>query len=390
MNSLPILIENLLLTRDYVVVPGLGTFIAQPTVALRIDAEEAFLPPVRLLRFNADLRHEDSLLAKSISCVYDTTDEQAGQMLSNWVAELLQAVDSERELEFGNLGMFTRKNDGTLVFTSPESGIASPDYYGLDAFHISEVQPEPRAKIVPMTATMETSDKEITIRINRRIANFFVAACAAVVLFIVFNNPLPASVETEQRSSVRELLMGKLEANANAAPTEVPKTEQPKRKTVVLLRHIVVPQAAPVPEAEQPTAEPVKPQPVVSEPAPKAPESPKAVASTSVAPKAVASTSAAPKAVAKAPEVPKTAVSTPAQQAPQYCIVMASAISKKNAENYVERLRSQGFNNPRVLSTSKMTRVVVGNYASESEAYNVAEAMRRNSRELESVWILKL
>lgn len=373
MNSLPILIENLLLTRDYVVVPGLGTFIAQPTVALRIDAEEAFLPPVRLLRFNADLRHEDSLLAKSISCVYDTTDEQAGQMLSNWVAELLQAVDSERELEFGNLGMFTRKNDGTLVFTSPESGIASPDYYGLDAFHISEVQPEPRAKIVPMTATMETSDKEITIRINRRIANFFVAACAAVVLFIVFNNPLPASVETEQRSSVRELLMGKLEADANAAPTEVPKTEQPKRKTVVLLRHIVVPQAAPVPEAEQPTAEPVKPQPVVSEPAPKAPESPKAVASASVA-----------------PEVPKAAVSTPAQQAPQYCIVMASAISKKNAENYVERLRSQGFNNPRVLSTSKMTRVVVGNYASESEAYNVAEAMRRNSRELESVWILKL
>lgn len=376
MNSLPTLIEYLLLTHDYVVVPGLGTFIAQQTTAQRNEDEETFLPPMRSLRFNADLRHEDSLLPDSISSIYNTSSEQAGQMLTRWVSEFLQALEDEQELEFGNIGVFTREEDGTLVFTSPESGIASPDFYGLDAFHINEVQPGPKAKIVPMTATMETSDKEITIRINRRIANFFVAACAAVVLFIVFNNPLPASVGTEQRSSLRELLMGTVSQEADNTPVETPRAEQPRRKTVVLLRHVVVPQAAPAPEAEQPADKPIGTQPVAN-----VPSAPKVIANTPDTPKPTASESVAPK---------NTSVSTPVQQVPQYCIVVASAITKKNAENYAERLRNEGFNSPRVLSTSKMTRVVVGNYASESEAYSVAEAMRRNSREMESVWVLKL
>ncbi len=383
MNSLPTLIEYLLLTHDYVVVPGMGTFIAQQTAAHRNDEEEAFLPPVRSLRFNAGLNHEDNLLPDSIKSIYNTTPEQAEQMLTVWVSEFAQALEDEQELEFGTLGIFTRERNGSLVFTSHESGIASPDFYGLDAFHMSEVQPERRAKIVPMTATMETSEKEITIRINRRIANIFVAACAAILLFLVFNSPIPGSAGIEQRSSVRELLMGKFDSEAHSLPVEAPKTESPKTKTIV--KHITVYKMPEVKKPEQPAAESAAPEVVANEPVSIEP---------SVAPKAPAQKAPAQKApVAEVTaKVEKTTpvVSEPVQQNPQYCIVMASAISRKNAENYAAKLREQGFNNPRVHASNKMVRVVVGNYSSESEAYNVAETMRRSSDEYGSVWVLKL
>jgi cell division septation protein DedD len=243
---------------------------------------------------------------------------------------------------------------------------------------MSEVQPERKANIVPMTATMETSDKEITIRINRRIANIFVAACAAILLFIVFNSPIPGSAGIEQRSSVRELLMGKLEPEVHSLPVESPKTESPKTKTIV--KHITVYKMPEVKEPEQPTAESALPEVVVNEPV---------AVETSVAPKAPAPKAPVAEVTTKE-EKTAPVVSEPVPQTPQYCIVMASAISKKNAENYAAKLREQGFNNPRVHATNKMVRVVIGNYSSESEAYNVAETMRRSSDEYGSIWVLKL
>jgi len=385
MNSLPNIIEYLLLNHDYVVVPGMGTFIAQQTAAQRNDEEEAFLPPVRSLRFNAGLNHEDHLLPDSISAIYNTTTEQAEQMLAVWVTEFLQSLEDETELEFGTLGVFTSEGNGNLIFTSQESGIASPDFYGLDAFHMCEVSPEHKAQVVPLAATMETSEKEITIRINRRIANVFVAACAAVLLFLVFNNPMPNADAAEQRSSLRELFMGKLKKDP-ALAVETPKDEVVEPKTIQVVKHVTVYTTA-APNIPQPTAvEPEKQVTVVNAPA--------AEKATASAPEQTSAHKSEPAATAKVtavPVVPKApAVAEPVQQTSQYCIVMASAISKRNADNYAATLRQQGYNNPRVMTSNNMVRVVVGNYGTESEAYQVAETMRRSSEEFGSVWVLKL
>ena len=69
MNQLPTLIEYLLLNHDYVVIPDLGTFIVQLQDARRNEAEEAFLPPIRSVRFNTELIHSDDLLVNSIAAI---------------------------------------------------------------------------------------------------------------------------------------------------------------------------------------------------------------------------------------------------------------------------------------------------------------------------------
>ncbi len=208
MNQLPTFIEYLLLSHDYVVMPGLGTFIVQKVNARRNEDEEIFLPPYRSVRFNTELTSDDNLLVDSIEKIHACTREQAAQRLGAWTTEFMQGLEDNGFADFGALGTFTLEDDHTLLFTPQESGVTTPEYYGLDAFHFGELQPaqQKQARIIPLAASMEADDKAITIRINRRIANFVAVACTAILLFTVFNLPVRNN-NLELKSSLRELLM---------------------------------------------------------------------------------------------------------------------------------------------------------------------------------------
>ena len=58
-------IEWLLGENDCVIVPGLGGFIAHYTPARRIEAENRFLPPTRIIAFNPRLKINDGVLVQS-------------------------------------------------------------------------------------------------------------------------------------------------------------------------------------------------------------------------------------------------------------------------------------------------------------------------------------
>lgn len=327
MNQFPALIEYLLLNHNYVVIPGLGTFIAQPTEAQRNEQEEAFLPPVRLVRFNADLIHDDNLVATSIAAIYKTDVEQACKLLTTWVDEFHQTLEDNGCLEFGAIGVFGRENNGDITFTSQESGVMTPEYYGLDSFHFSEVKQEKRAKTVPLVASAETSEKEITIRLNRRVVNGLVAACAAILLFIVFLNPMPES-HREVKSSLRELFVP-VEMDANPVVDA-----NPDLASVEAVDHA----------SGQISATPLSPKPI------------------------------------------DTATQS-SNATGEYCIVLASAISQENAERYVKTLTDRGFLSARVVVTGNMTRVVVGHFQNEDEANASAREIRSRSSEYQGAWV---
>ncbi len=315
----------MLLNHDYVVIPGLGTFIVQQMKANRNAAEEAFLPPYRSVRFNAELSQNDELLSDSIMEIYHLNREQAGQVLGTWTNEFMQTLEDDGCLDFGAIGIFTMESDKSIAFTPHESGVTTPEYYGLDAFHMNEVEPTPKAKVVPMTARLETSDKEITIRINRNIVNYVVAACAAILLFFVFTAPVPET-ETDLRSSARELF---IPGNFTGSIQPAELTAQPAPNT----------NAAPTGTKAQPTSPAEEPQ---------------------------------------------------VEEQDNYCIVLASAISQQNAERYAAKLTERGFVSARIHSSGKMIRVVVGRYATETEAANAAREMRAHSDEYRSAWVYKL
>lgn len=325
-NQLPTLIEYLLLSHDYVVIPGLGTFIVQQQSAKRNIAEEAFLPPIRSVRFNSNLDHADDMLTGAIQAIFGKTIAEAEQTLCTWVNEFKQELEDTSFFDFGAIGTFTQDYNGDILFEAHEAGVTTPEYYGLDAFHISEVVPAKQAKVVPIAASMENEGDAIVIRINRSIANTVVAACVAILLFVFFNNPIP-EFNTEQRSSIKELMM----------PSKNTHKEDPAKVAIA--------------EAKVANATPAAATVKIQEP------------------------------VSEVKEV------TPKEE---YCVVMASHISRTNAEMFVQQLADDGFASARIIDNGKFIKVVVGHYDSEENANTGAHEIRQRSRNYRDAWVTKL
>ena len=321
MNQFSTLIEYLLLNHNYVVIPGLGTFIVQQVEATRNEVDEEFLPPYRSVRFNTDLAHDDDLVVNTIAETFHISTAEAGQKLGTWLTDFTQTLEDEGSVDFGAIGMFTTEN-GKLHLTTHESGVTTPEYYGLDAFHFRTVEEQAKAKVVPITASMETDDKAIVIRINRRIANFVAVACAAILMFIVFNTPSQYENGLELRSSIHKLLFPTVPTLTTVETSETTTTEVTPKETKNVQTEVAPAEIAPAVEPEH-----------------------------------------------------------------EYYIVLASAISMKNAERFVGKLNDDGFVSARIITSGSMTRVVVGHYPTEEEANHAAREIRQRSADYRDAWV---
>ncbi len=314
MNEFSLCIEYLLLKRDSVTVPGLGTFRAEGCPSCYDAQEETLLPPRRQVSFDAS-RHGDEGLTRSIAEIYSITEEEAGNKLCLWLSDFSQTLTDSGYVELGSLGTFAGE-EGNMSFTPSQAGVTTPDYYALDTVHIKETE---RRK----TPVIKTDSRHITISISKRVAAYAAAACVAVALFLWLSQPTGYSNANQ-------------EEHANASSLFLP------------TGFTLTPSA---PEVKTPTEIELQP------------------AETKTEDRAV-----------EAQEVQETA------QEPRYCIVMASAVSRKNAEAYVSILQQRGLDTPRLME-GKILRVVVGAYDTADEAYQAAKELHRLSDEYFYAWV---
>ena len=192
-------IEILLLSNDCVIVPGLGGFMAHHVDA-RYDEEDAsFLPPLRTLGFNPQLKMNDSLLVQSYIEAYDISYPEALRRIESEVDELRQHLETNGRFELNDLGVLQLNDEGNMEFEPCEAGILTPDLYGLSTFEmkplaIQQAEEEPAAPVTDETEVQEVDDEPaITIRMSwlRNV----VAAAAAVALPIQCSLFLPVAVQ---------------------------------------------------------------------------------------------------------------------------------------------------------------------------------------------------
>lgn len=101
-------IEYLLLHHDCVVVPGLGAFIVNDESARYDSGSHTFMPPVRTVGFNPEVRHNDAMLIGSISRRSGISLSAARMDLETEVAALHHQLEVTGEFPLGTLGMLTR------------------------------------------------------------------------------------------------------------------------------------------------------------------------------------------------------------------------------------------------------------------------------------------
>ena len=343
-------IEILLLANDCVIVPEFGGFITH-NVPARYDASDnSFLPPLRTLGFNPQLRMNDSVLAQSYVEAYDISYPEAVRRIEAEVAELKQQLEEEGHYTLTDLGELTVNQEGNYEFAPCESGILSPNLYGLGSFSFKRLKDKVAEEVErPQTAVaseasivalqeqtekphlLEFSDDEeddsSAISIKMTWIRNAVAVAAAVVAFFFIATPVANSdLGTQTMSQLQHSILYKL-----------------------------IPQDTTLPAMEP-------------------------VAEAHVAEKVVEEAPAAEKVVAEKPVAEKPAVT--------YCIIVASQVKESNAELYVEKLKMNGYPNAYVYISNHVVRVVSDEFASQAEAYRVLNKMNMNE-EFYEAWVYK-
>ena len=360
-------IEILLLSNDCVIVPGLGGFMTHHVEARYDERDSMFLPPLRTLGFNPQLNINDSLLVQSYIEAYDISYPEALQRIDDEVNELRQHVENEGCYELNDIGVLSLNEDGNYVFTPCEAGILTPALYGLSSFEISPIkvkaeqpQPvvvqepepavEPTAKIVGIdTETDGTEADESDIEEDQeeddgnyvRIKYSWIRNTVAIaaILIAIFILALPTGKTEMMQRTISNLnngiLFGMMSEDTNTSKIEIKKADLAKVvvKDSVALRDTLQRDTVATPETEP---------------------------------------------VETAGEVRKT-----------YCIVLASHVSARNANDFIERLGKKGFDRVEIFERNNVRRVIYGYYPSEEAAQDDLRLFHGLS-ETSEAWVMSL
>lgn len=333
-------IEVLLLDNDCVIVPELGGFVAHQVSARYDQDDHTWLPPMRTLGFNPQLRINDSLLVQSYVNAYDISYPEALRRIEDEVDEVKNQLDEKGCYQLENIGTLTINADGNYVFEPCEAGILSPDYYGLGTCDFLTLKEQREVEVpVPVPAPTpellefldddsENENSDRTIQIKMSWIRNTAAVAAAIIAFFIMATPIANSdLRTRTMSQLQNNLLYKLiPQDTNMTPAT------PVVDTI----------AAQTAQVEKQAATPVSP---------------------------------APTKLAESPMRP-------------YCIVLASHVKMSNAEDYVKKLKAHGYEDAEVYEHNNVVRVVFGAYKTEEEAYQQLKKMN-NQDEFSEAWVYK-
>lgn len=357
-------LEILLLSNDCVTVPDFGGFVAHYVPARVDEADGMFLPPMRTIGFNPQLKMNDSLLAQSYVEAYDISYPEALRRIEQDVEEIRKKVLHEGACLLDGIGTLTSNDEGNYSFEPYEAGLLTPSLYGLTSYEFSTLKgasatPPKPAETVQTKTTEETvvkdeeeeediskkplielmddeDDTDSAIHIKMSWIRNAVAVAAAIVLFFLMSSPVANSnLESQTMSALKQTFFQKMmpkDTNMTpATPVIAPKETDSKVEAKV---------------DSQKTVPAVKPAP-------------------------------APK-----QETAKTDNSNP------YCLVLASQVKRSNAELFANKLKERGFKDTEINVHNGVVRVVYGHFKSESDAYKELSKLHFEE-DFEEAWVYK-
>lgn len=339
-------IEILLLDHDCVVVPQIGGFVTCNAPAKYVEEENLFLPPIRTVGFNERLKADDGLLVRSYVEAYDCSDTEARAMLGEQIRDLQQELWETGTYDLGSIGVLMLDERNNVEFSPCQAGTVCPAYYGLDALLFGPLQAE------------KAVEASLAVEVSRTVPE---------------RKPEAAATESEPVARGEITIRLKTVWLQNIAAVAA----------VVFLFFLMSPDAknTGVSSANQADFARLMWMPAVQETVPEAFGKPEEIQAKGTE----TDVEGAGTAVARPEPVQKTEDAAAVKSG--YCVVVASAISEKNAESYVERLHKEGYKEAQVYKKGNMVRVVFPGFASEAEAHAKMNALSDRSEEFASAWV---
>lgn len=143
--KLETVIHTILQTKNFITIPGLGSFVSQYQPARIIQSDYVkFLPPQKILAFNTLLQHDDGVLVSVLEHEYKLTKEQARKEVDTFVNTTKDILQTTNIVNLQGIGTLYY-NHHAIEF-EPANQKVSTQAYGLTDFSVHILPQESRLK----------------------------------------------------------------------------------------------------------------------------------------------------------------------------------------------------------------------------------------------------
>ena len=153
------MVKELILDNDRVVLPGLGTFVAEIVPAAFADKGYTINPPYRRLYFRSKPDQGEEL-AKFYSDSNNVDLAVADRIVKDFVAELKSVLHVKKTVIFPGLGRLRATKENTVFFVADEDLDIYPDGFGLEPISLKthqESREEVAAAVVGLKSILDDS-----------------------------------------------------------------------------------------------------------------------------------------------------------------------------------------------------------------------------------------
>lgn len=159
-NSLSAIVLRLIVSRDSLVLPGEGTFVATLFPASFSDKGYTINPPYRELSFVPDPNVSDEVLYKAWAEQNSINEQEAKTEVDKCLQAIADDLRRERVVKFDGLGKLRMTAEGDVFFvTDPEAQIY-PEAFGLEPVYLKNRDLQKGREVKPASAE-ESIEEEV-------------------------------------------------------------------------------------------------------------------------------------------------------------------------------------------------------------------------------------
>lgn len=209
------MVKELILDKDEVSLPGVGTFVAEMVPSVFSDKGYTINPPYKRLSFRQKGTGDDSILIDFYAKCNNLDIETASRIIREFLHEMRHVLETRKSIVFPGLGKLRATRENYFFFVADEDLDIYPEGFGLEPISLKTHEETPAEVSATMAALRgilnpeETSAGEVNVNVAPDSVHDFVTSEAnAAVKINIPVREVPVSEEalkdvTTEASSVK-------------------------------------------------------------------------------------------------------------------------------------------------------------------------------------------
>ncbi|GBU07431.1 cell division protein [Bacteroidales bacterium] len=192
-------ISFLLTKHECVIIPALGAFVVQDSKASCADDSGVFVPPMRSLGFNSELKHNDGLLSGSLMKERNISFEESNLLIEQFCDYFKKEIYTRGNIEIQSVGKFNYSQEKKLIFTPSSEPSSNASFYGFSNFYLSPLT-QIEIPVFINTEKAKTSTN-LWLQVGQKIISATASVAAVIIVFLLLSSPLTQDEIPQQYAS---------------------------------------------------------------------------------------------------------------------------------------------------------------------------------------------